>query len=106
MVEIFPAFSVGGELKIEMYALRVKSPDPPMPFIRFRPITWVELTFPDRSTSMAVFMEITPRRRTSSGWFEISCGRKRTRDLKNSRFAPNRRDISGPNVRAVVEAKE
>ena len=41
-----PPFAVEGHEKIEMYALRVKSPEPPMPFIIFVPQMWVEFTLP------------------------------------------------------------
>ena len=46
IVEILPPFCVDGHEKIDRYALRVKSPEPPMPFIICRPITWVEFTLP------------------------------------------------------------
>jgi hypothetical protein len=39
MVLIFPPLAVEGQVKKERKALRAKSPEPPMPFIMFRPIT-------------------------------------------------------------------
>jgi hypothetical protein len=33
MVLILPRLAVDGQVKMEMYALRVKSPEPPMPFM-------------------------------------------------------------------------
>ena len=46
MALIFPPLAVDGQLKIEMKALRVKSADPPTPFIILTPLTWVEFTLP------------------------------------------------------------
>ncbi len=46
-----------------------------MPFWIRLPITWVELTLPYRSASIMPFMPMQPSRRTSSGWFDISCVR-------------------------------
>ena len=46
MAEILPPFAVEGVMKIDTYALRAKSPEPPMPFWIREPITWVELTLP------------------------------------------------------------
>ena len=43
---ILPPLTVEGHVKIEMKALRVKSPEPPMPFIICRPMTCVLLTLP------------------------------------------------------------
>jgi len=58
-----------GQVKIEMKALRVKSPDPPMPFMMLRPMIWVLFTLPNRSVSIAVLIEIRPSRRMiSAGW--------------------------------------
>ena len=61
-------------MNIDTWALRVKSPEP-MPFIIVLPSTWVLLTLPKISTSIAVLQLIKPRRRIISGWLEISCGR-------------------------------
>ena len=69
-----PLLALGQE-KMEMKALRVKSPLPPIPFIMRVPSTWVELTLPKMSASMAVFMAMTPRRRITSGLLLISAGR-------------------------------
>ncbi len=44
--EMLPCLAVDGVTKQEMYALRVKSPEPPMPFCIFEPMTWVEFTLP------------------------------------------------------------
>src|SRR5208282_676155 len=82
IVEIFPCFSTDGQVKIEMWAFLVKSPEPPIPFIICLPMRCVELTLPKRSTSSAVLIEMIPRRRTTSGLFEISCGRKMRRRRK------------------------
>ena len=84
---ILPPLAVDGQVKIERYALRVKSPDPPMPFISFRPITCVLFTLPKISTSIAVLMEMMPRRRMTSGLLLISCGRSSMRDRKNFRLS-------------------
>ncbi len=46
MVEMSPPFAVDGAIMMEMKALRVKSPEPPMPFCMLVPIIWVELTLP------------------------------------------------------------
>ena len=89
MVLILPPLAVEGQVKIERKALRAKSPEPPMPFIMFRPRTWVLLTLPVMSTSMAVLMEMMPRRRTTSGLLLISWGRSRSRGRKNSMFIVN-----------------
>ena len=86
MVLILPPLAVEGQVKMERKALRAKSPDPPMPFIMLRPRTWVLLTLPVMSTSMAVLMERMPRRRMTSGLLVISCGRSRSLERKKSRF--------------------
>ena len=54
-----------------MYALRVKSPEPPIPFIILVPHTWVELMLPKISASRGVLMVIRPKRRATSGLLEI-----------------------------------
>ena len=41
-----PPWQSTGVTKIEMYALRAKSPDPPIPFWMREPITCVEFTLP------------------------------------------------------------
>ena len=82
-----PSFVTDGHEKIEMYALRVKSPEPPMPFIILVPSTWVEFTHPKMSASRAVFMAITPSRLMTSGLFDISAGRMRILSWKKSRSA-------------------
>ena len=46
MAEIFPPLAVDGVTKMEMKALRAKSPEPPMPFWMRYPMMWVELTLP------------------------------------------------------------
>ena len=73
--EILPSLVIDGQEKMEIYALRVKSPEPPIPFIIRVPVTWVELMLPKISASRAVFMEMTPSRRITSGLLEISDGR-------------------------------
>jgi hypothetical protein len=45
-VEMQPDFAMEGQTKIDRYALRAKSPLPPMPFIIRQPPTCVELTWP------------------------------------------------------------
>jgi hypothetical protein len=42
----FPPFAVDGQVKIERYELRVKSPEPPMPFMSCCPMTCVLFTLP------------------------------------------------------------
>ena len=69
-----------------------------MPFIIWRPMICDEFTLPKRSISIAVFMEMTPRRRTISGLLEISCGRMRMRERKMSRLPYTCSAISGPSV--------
>ena len=46
MAEIAPPFAVDGVTKAEKKPLRVKSPEPPMPFCIREPMMWVELTLP------------------------------------------------------------
>ena len=46
MDEMSPSFAVDAHVKMEMYALRSKSPEPPMPFIIFVPEMCVELALP------------------------------------------------------------
>ena len=46
MLEIWPPFAVDGVRNIEIYALRAKSPEPPMPFWIREPMMCVELTLP------------------------------------------------------------
>ena len=87
MVRILPPLAVDGQVKIERYALRVKSPEPPMPFIIWRPITCVLFTLPKMSTSMAVLIEMMPSRRITSGLLLISCGRSRMRGRNQSRLS-------------------
>jgi hypothetical protein len=88
MVEIFAALGRGGQVKTDRYALRVKSPEPPMPFIIcFVPSRACCLTLPKISTSMAVLMEMTPSRRITSGLLLISCGRSRMRERNHSRLS-------------------
>ena len=77
--------SFEGVRKIERYELRVKSPDPPIPFIILVPLTCVELTFPKISTSMAVFKEMIPSLRARPGLFDISEGRSTSLFLKKGR---------------------
>ena len=45
MFEITPPFVTEGQEKMERYALRVKSPEPPMPFMIEEPQTCEEFTF-------------------------------------------------------------
>ena len=87
MVLILPPLAVDGHVNIDRYALRVKSPEPPMPFIIFRPITCVLLTLPKMSTSIAVLIEMMPSRRMTSGMLEISCGRSRMRERNQFRLS-------------------
>ncbi|MNV59759.1 hypothetical protein D3C71_1522030 [compost metagenome] len=72
IAEMLPFLAVDGLRNADRNPLRAKSPEPPMPFMIRVPITWVELTLPYRSTSIIPFMPMQPRRRTSSGWLEIS----------------------------------
>ena len=69
-----------------------------MPFISFRPITCVLLTFPKMSTSMAVLTEMMPSRRMISGLLLISCGRSTTRERKNFRLSYTRFSAGGVTV--------
>ena len=46
MQEMVPPLALEGVMKIEMKALRAKSPEPPMPFMIEVPMMWVELTLP------------------------------------------------------------
>ena len=46
IAEMAPPLAVDGETKQLNAALRVKSPEPPMPFCIFEPMTWVEFTLP------------------------------------------------------------
>jgi hypothetical protein len=46
MHEIMPPLASEGVMKIDKYALRAKSPEPPMPFMMDEPMMWVELTLP------------------------------------------------------------
>jgi len=87
MVLIFPPLAVEGQVKMERKALRAKSPEPPIPFIMFRPITWVLFTLPVMSTSIAVLTERIPRRRMISGLLVISCGRSTRRERKKSDYS-------------------
>lgn len=86
IAEILPSLAVEGVVKIEMYALRVKSQEPPMPFIILVPRTCVELTFPKMSASRAVLIVMSPSRRATSGLLESSSGRRQTCCLKKSRL--------------------
>ena len=81
------AVIVDGVVKMDNMAERVKSPEPPIPFIILVPDTWVELMLPNISASKAVLMATRPRRRATSGLLEISCGRSRILSLKKSKFA-------------------
>ena len=73
---MFPFLAVDGVVKIEIYALRVKSAEPPIPFIIFEPRTCVLLMFPKISASKAVLIVTNPKRRANSGLFESSDGRR------------------------------
>ena len=53
---ILPSFAVDGVVKMDNMAERVKSPEPPIPFIILVPDTWVELMLPNISASKAVLM--------------------------------------------------
>lgn len=44
--EIAPSFATDGEMNVEAKAFRVKSPEPPIPFMSRVPLTWVELMLP------------------------------------------------------------
>ncbi len=104
MHEMSPSLAVDGVMNTEMKALRAKSPEPPMPFWMREPITWVEFTVPKMSASISPFMAMQPRRRISSGWLEISCGRRislpRNWSIRWFRSAA----ASGLSDRAVAEA--
>ena len=78
--EMLPCLAVDVLRNTDKKPLRAKSPEPPMPFMIELPITWVELMLPYRSASSIPFMPMQPRRRTSSGWLEISCERKIMRE--------------------------
>ena len=41
-----PFLAIEGETMKDSALLRSKSPEPPMPFMRWEPQTWVELTWP------------------------------------------------------------
>ena len=84
MALIFPSLAVDLQENMEILEFLAKSADPPMPFMILVPKTWVLFTLPQMSASMAVFMAIRPRRSAISGWFEISSGRRISRDLKKS----------------------
>ena len=84
--------------------MRVKSPEPPMPFMIRLPMMWVELTLPYRSTSTMPFMPMQPSRRTSSGWLEISCGRMMMRSRKKSISRVKDACASGLRAKPVHEA--
>ena len=81
-----------------MYALRVKSPEPPIPFIILVPHTWVELMLPKISASRAVLMVIKPRRRATSGLLLISCGRRTNLSRKKSKLLMISWSLSAPIV--------
>ena len=84
--------------------MRVKSPLPPIPFIKRLPFTCEEFTLPKISTSIAVFIDTTPIRRITSGLLLISDGRIRILSCKVSMFA-NKSDIASPeSVREQVLA--
>ena len=102
---ISPPFATDGQLNIDVYALRVKSAEPPMPFIIFVPTTCVEFTFPNMSASRAVFIVMTPSRRITSGLFDISAGRMITLSWKRSMFSKNSFMASVENVMEHVLAK-
>ena len=46
IAEMAPSLATDGEMNVEAKALRVKSPEPPMPFMMREPPTWVELMLP------------------------------------------------------------
>ena len=45
-LEIAPALAAALVTNTDRWALRAKSPEPPMPFIMWVPPTWVEFTLP------------------------------------------------------------
>ena len=85
-LEIAPFLAIDLVTNIAKWALRAKSPEPPIPFIIRVPHTCVEFTLPYISNSSAVFIAIIPKRRTISGWFEISWGRNTSLSLYCSKL--------------------
>ncbi|MNC83597.1 hypothetical protein D3C75_1376450 [compost metagenome] len=45
-LEMAPPLATDLVTKMARWALRVKSPEPPRPFIMWVPLTWVEFTLP------------------------------------------------------------
>ena len=82
----------------------MKSPEPPMPFIILVPVTCVEFTLPKISASRAVFIVISPRRRTTSGLLVISPGRSMILSWKNPIFWNTSFNLSSLTVREQLLA--
>ena len=104
MQEMSPPLAVDGVRKNEVNALRAKSPEPPRPFIIFVPIRCVEFTLPYRSASSMPFMARMPRRRTSSGWLEISWVRRISLSRYFAALSLNRSAASVDRENAVADA--